>query len=84
MTKYEYLAKLEQLLAAMPPQERRDALDYYSEYFDAAGPDHEAETAEKLGDPETVARKILEGAGLNGAGEADQTVQAPQPASGNP
>ena len=41
MTKYEYLAKLEQLLSAMPQQERRDALDYYAEYFDAAGPDHE-------------------------------------------
>lgn len=60
MTKYEYLARLEQLLADLPPQQRRDALDYYAEYFDAAGSDHEAETAEKLGDPESVARTILE------------------------
>lgn len=77
MTKYEYLAKLEQLLAAMPQQERRDALDYYAEYFDAAGPDHEAETAEKLGDPETVARKILEGEGM--AGEESSAGATPPP-----
>ena len=51
----------EQLLAAMPPQERRDALDYYSEYFDAAGPDHEAETAEKLGIPQiTYAEELVD------------------------
>lgn len=78
MTKYEYLAKLEQLLAAMPQQERRDALDYYAEYFDAAGPDHEAETAEKLGNPETVARKILEGEGM--AGEESSAGATPPPA----
>lgn len=86
MTKYEYLAKLEQLLADMPAQERRDALDYYAEYFDAAGPDHEAETAEKLGDPETVARKIREGAGASadekteGTAEAKAAAPTPPPA----
>lgn len=76
MTKYEYLAKLEHLLADMPEQERRDALDYYAEYFDAAGPDHEAETAEKLGDPETVARKIREGAGASADEKAEGTTDA--------
>ena len=83
MTKYEYIAKLEKLLATMPPQERRDALDYYVEYFDAAGPDHEAETAEKLGDPETVARKILEGESTSesSAGGAD-TAASGTPAHG--
>ena len=69
MTKYEYLARLEQLLAGLSPQQRRDALDYYAEYFDAAGEDHEEETAQRLGDPETVARDILEGEADNaGAG----------------
>lgn len=76
MTKYEYLAKLEHLLADMPAQECRDALDYYAEYFDAAGPDHEAETAEKLGDPETVARKIREGAGMSAEEKTESTADA--------
>lgn len=78
MTKYEYLARLEQLLADLPPQQRRDALDYYAEYFDAAGNDHEAETAEKLGGPESVARDILEGEAESApAPEANTGSQTP-------
>lgn len=84
MTKYEYIAKLEKLLADMPPQERRDALEYYVEYFDAAGPDHEAETAEKLGDPETVARQILEGAGLSGNDTEKAVPESSQPVPETP
>ena len=38
MTRNEFMNRLEQLLAALPAAERRDALDYYDEYLDAAGP----------------------------------------------
>ncbi len=61
MTRTEYLKSLEKLLAALPETERRDALDYYDEYFDAAGADREAATIAELGTPEEVAQKILEG-----------------------
>lgn len=61
MTKYEYLAKLEQLLSSLPEQERRDAMNYYEEYFVSAGPEKEAEAIRELGTPEEAARKILEG-----------------------
>ncbi len=61
MTRTEYLKSLEKLLAVLPETERRDALDYYEEYFDAAGPDREAATIAELGTPEEVAQKILEG-----------------------
>lgn len=44
MTRQEYMQQLAALLAAMPEAERRDALDYYEEYFDAAGPEKEAQT----------------------------------------
>lgn len=60
MSKYEYLAQLEKLLAALPAEERQDAMRYYEEYFDAAGADKEEQTAAELGDPATVAHKILE------------------------
>ncbi len=60
MTRDEFMKQLEQLLAALPSEELRDALDYYDEYFDAAGPEKEAETIAELGSPEEVARKILE------------------------
>lgn len=64
MNKQTYLAKLAQLLAPLPEQERQDALNYYEEYFDAAGPEAENATAAELGDPADAARKILEGEGL--------------------
>lgn len=65
MRKYAYLARLEELLAALPAQERQEALNYYEEYFDAAGSDREEQTAAELGDPAGVARKILEGEGID-------------------
>ncbi len=61
MTRTEYMKSLEKLLAPLPETERRDALDYYDEYFDAAGKYREAETIAELGTPEEVAQKILEG-----------------------
>lgn len=95
MNKQTYLAKLAQLLAPLPEQERQDALNYYEEYFDAAGPEAEDATAAELGDPADAARKILEGEGLMldsaqaAAGEssdASDTAQdaAPQPTGENP
>lgn len=95
MNKQTYLAKLAQLLAHLPEQERQDALNYYEEYFDAAGPEAEDATAAELGDPADAARKILEGEGLMldsaqaAAGEssdAADTAQdaAPEPTGENP
>lgn len=74
MRKYAYLARLEELLAALPAQERQDALNYYEEYFDAAGSENEEQTAAELGDPAEVARNILEGEG----------VEPPAPAAAGP
>lgn len=65
MRKYAYLARLEELLAALPAEERQEALNYYEEYFDAAGSENEEKTAEELGDPSEVARKILEEEGVD-------------------
>ena len=55
MKKYEYLSELEKRLSALPADARRDALNYYEEYFDAAGPDNEDATAAELGDPAEAA-----------------------------
>lgn len=60
MTRAEYIKSLEHLLAALPETERRDALNYYEEYFDDAGVEKEADTIAELGTPEEVAQKILE------------------------
>ena len=78
MKKYEYLSELEKRLSALTADARRDALNYYEEYFDAAGPDNEDATAAELGDPAEAACKILEGEGLTP--EADSA--APESARG--
>lgn len=72
MTREQFMQKLEALLAPLSREERRDALDYYDEYFDAAGPEKEAQTIAELGSPEEVARKIL-----------DDQPQLPTPADSN-
>ena len=79
MNKQTYLTQLAQLLAPLPEQERQDALNYYEEYFDAAGPEAEDATAAELGDPADAARKILEGEGLtlDAAGESTAAKNAP-------
>lgn len=60
MTRTAFLAALEQLLAPLPEAERKDALSYYEDYLDAAGPENEARAIAELGTPEEVAHKILE------------------------
>ena len=71
MKKYAYLARLEELLEALPAEERQDALNYYEEFFDASGADDSA--AAGLESPEEAARKILEGEGV----APQQTPEAP-------
>ena len=80
MKKYEYLSQLEKRLSALPEAERRDALNYYEEYFDAAGTENEDATAAELGDPAEAARKILESEGVNTDNAANADAQPPQTA----
>ena len=70
MTRTAFLAALEQLLAPLPEAERKDALSYYEDYLDAAGPENEARAIAELGSPEDVARKILDEQSPQGASAA--------------
>ena len=70
MTRNAFLAALEQLLAPLPESERKDALSYYEDYLDAAGPENEARAIAELGSPEEVARKILDEQSPQGASAA--------------
>lgn len=60
MTKYEFLARLEAALSALEPEERREALRYYEEYFE-----DDTEAAEKLGSPEKIAADLLASYGID-------------------
>ena len=80
MKKYSYLARLEELLDALPAEERQDALNYYEEFFDASGAEDSA--AAGLEPPEEAARKILEGEGI--APPAPRAEAAPEAAPAAP
>ena len=61
MSRTEFMNQLKNLLWDIPKEEREEALNYYEDYFDDAGADHEAQVIEALGSPEKVAAIIKEG-----------------------
>lgn len=61
MNRKEYMERLEQLLLVLPDEEREEALQYYTDYFDDAGVENEGNVIRELGSPEEVAAKIRAG-----------------------
>ena len=59
MNRADYMAALRRALSVLPEEERANALRYYEEYFDDAGPENEAKAIEELGEPAKVAAQIL-------------------------
>ncbi|MCI8590979.1 MAG: DUF1700 domain-containing protein [Lachnospiraceae bacterium] len=59
MDRVTFMRELEQLLSELPPEERSEALSFFEEYFDTAGPEGEAEVIERLGSPRQAARRII-------------------------
>lgn len=52
MNKDEFLKQLNNCLSALSPDERKDAIRYYIEYFDEAGKENETRILLELGSPE--------------------------------
>lgn len=61
MDKREYLNRLQMQLADLTDEERREALEYYEEYFADAGEENEDDVIRSLGAPEQVAEQIKAG-----------------------
>lgn len=59
MTKVEYLAKLDKYLRKLPKEDYQEAMDYFSEYFEEAGPENEAQVIAELRTPKEAARDII-------------------------
>lgn len=59
MTRTEYLAALEIHLKTLPETDYKEALDYFEEYFEEAGPENEAQVIEELGNPKEAAEEII-------------------------
>lgn len=64
MNKEEFLKRLEELLQDIDAIEREEALNYYRDYFEDAGVEHEQEIIHELESPEKVAQTIKEGLGI--------------------
>ncbi len=61
MMKNEFLARLKELLCDLPQEERDEAIRYYEDYFEDAGPLEEPRVLKELISPEDVAEKIRAG-----------------------
>ena len=61
MTKEQFLFQLEQKLLGIPEDERAEAMEYYRDYFNDAGPENEEQVIAELGSPDKVAASIKEG-----------------------
>jgi|GEM_PF-83840 len=58
MTSREYLSQLEHHLRKLHEDERAEAIAYYTEYFEEAGPERESEIIDSLGSPKRLAQEI--------------------------
>lgn len=58
MNRQEFMNQLAAELSRLPKEEIQAAMEYYSEYFDEAGPEREQETIAELGSPAKVATQI--------------------------
>lgn len=64
MNKEQFLKELEDLLQDIDAIEREEALNYYRDYFEDAGSEHEQEIIKELESPKKVAQTIKEGLGV--------------------
>ncbi|MDD6208770.1 MAG: DUF1700 domain-containing protein [Clostridiales bacterium] len=65
MNRQDFLSRLEVLLQGLPAEEKREALEYYENYFEDAGEGQEAQVIRELESPEKVASNIREGMGYD-------------------
>lgn len=59
MNKETYLQELRKNLKLLSQTDRDEAIEFYEEYFDEAGVENEAKVIEELGEPKTLAKRIL-------------------------
>ncbi len=58
MNRIEFMEQLELLLSDIPTDEKEEALEFYTNYFEDAGIENEEQILKELGSPEKVARTI--------------------------
>lgn len=89
MTRNEYMEQLKKYLKRLPKEDYDNAIEYFSEYFDEAGPENEQQVMEELGEPKEAARELLlnllqesVGDGIGSTGEKSAALQTADSFSG--
>ena len=59
MTRENYLKQLQTQLRKLPPKDYEDAIEYFNEYFNDAGPEGEQKLIEELGSPKEAAADLI-------------------------
>ena len=59
MNREKYLAELEEYLQPLTPEERADAIMFYSEFIEDAGLENRSQIEQRLGTPKQLSRKVL-------------------------
>lgn len=59
MNREEYMKRLQHRLKKLPKEDYNRAIAYFTEYFEEAGPEREAQAIEDLGSPELAADQII-------------------------
>ena len=85
MNRETFMKDLEYLLQDIPDEEKADALSYYADYLEEAGPENEEKVLKEFGSPERIAAIIradlkgdLEsGGGLRTIASASRTFSWP-------
>ncbi len=85
MSREEFMKELEYLLQDIKEEERSDALAYYRDYLEEAGPENEEKVLQEFGSPEKVAAVIrasisgnmTEGGEYTEAGYGDERFREP-------
>lgn len=84
MNRREFIEQLRGLLTPLPYGEQEDALQFYEEYFDDAGPENEQRVIEELESPEAVARKIIQNSPSAPAAQGWVNADGPHSGEGAP
>lgn len=59
MNRTEYLKQLDKYLKRLPAADYQNAMEYFTEYFDEAGPQGEEQVIRELGTPKEAASELL-------------------------
>lgn len=79
MTRTDYLAALEKYLKTLPEADYKEAMDYFTEYFEDAGSENEALVIKELGDPRDAAEEIIRSLSVHSTEEINSDNPAKQP-----